>query len=225
MKNISRKLTAMASAMAMALCALPTIPAATASAEDEYNVRDPFFNFSSKYHYYESEHFQFIWGDTGNDSAKVTQSFLEGNARNMEAIWNVYTYDLDMITPSESVETYLRDGKKYKTNIYISGTGLEGMQDDWAYMSWDSGGFAYMFCCVDSMRVDPPSWVLPHEYGHVVTAHQGGWNSNKYSYAWWETIANWYREQYLYSDYSTDEEHAPLTDGSLILRLSSGHPG
>ena len=48
----------------------------------------------------------------------------------MEAIWNVYTYDLDMITPSESVETYLRDGKKYKTNIYISGTGLEGMQDD-----------------------------------------------------------------------------------------------
>jgi len=53
MKNISRKLTAMASAMAMALCALPTIPAATASAEDEYNVRDPFFNFSSKYHYYE----------------------------------------------------------------------------------------------------------------------------------------------------------------------------
>ena len=206
MNHFSKKLTAMASAMTMALCALPTIPAATASAEDVYNVRDPFFNFSSKYHYYESEHFQFIWGDTGSDSAKVTQSFLEGNARNMEAIWNVYTYDLDMITPSESVEEYLRDGKKYKTNIYISGTGLEGMQDDWAYMSWDSGGFAYMFCCVDSMRVDPPSWVLPHEYGHVVTAHQGGWNSNKYSYAWWETIANWYREQYLYSDYSTDEE-------------------
>ena len=78
------------------------------------------------------------------------------------------------------------------------------MTDDWAYMSYDSGGYAYMFCCVDSMQYDPPSWVLPHEFGHVVTAHQLGWNNNKYSYAWWEAMGNWYREQYLYSDYSND---------------------
>lgn len=46
-----------------------------------------------------------------------------------------------------------------------------------------------------------PSCVLPHEFGHVVTAHQLGWNENKYVQAWWEAIANWYREQFLYSDY------------------------
>ena len=59
-----------------------------------------------------------------------------------------------------------------------------------------------MFCCVDAMQNSPnPSWVLPHEFGHVVTAHQYGWNDNKYVQSWWEAIANWYREQFLYSDY------------------------
>lgn len=110
-----------------------------------------------------------------------------------------------MAPPSESTNLSLRDGKQYKTNIYISGTGLSGMDDDWAYMSYDSDGYAYMFCCVDAMQYNPPSWVLPHEFGHVVTAHQLGWNNNKYSYAWWEAMGNWYREQYLYSDYSDDD--------------------
>ncbi|MBQ3856359.1 MAG: hypothetical protein II762_06705 [Ruminococcus sp.] len=204
MKHLKR-LTAAVSAAALTLTALPLTTSIVSDAADEYSVRDPFFNFSSQYNYYESEHFQFIWGNTGPDSSRVTKEFLEGNVKNLEAIWDVYMNELSNRPPCESVETYLQDGKKYKTNFYLSGTGLAGMQDDWAYMSWDSGGFAYMFCCVDSMKVDPPSWVLPHEFGHVMTAHQLGWNNNKYSYAWWEAIANWYREQYLYSDYSTDE--------------------
>lgn len=174
-----------------------------AIAEDKYLVRDPFYNYSSGYNYYESEHFQFIWGNSG-DASKVTPEFLAENAKNLEACWNVYMNDLDMAPPSESTNLSLRDGNQYKTNIYISGTGLSGMTDDWAYMSYDSGGYAYMFCCVDSMQYNPPSWVLPHEFGHVVTAHQLGWNNNKYSYAWWEAMGNWYREQYLYSDYSND---------------------
>lgn len=202
MKTHQRRAAAALTAAALSLCAVPC--GYYAQAADEYAVRDPFFNFNKGYNYYESEHFQFIWGNSG-DSAKVNTAFLEGNAKNMEACWHVYMDELGMAPPCESVESYLRDGKKYKTNIYISGTGLEGMADDWAYMSWDSGGFAYMFCCVDSMRYDPPSWVFPHEFGHVMTAHQLGWNSNKYSYAWWEALGNWFREQYLYSDYSTDD--------------------
>ena len=191
-------------AIALSLTALPLCQFVKADAVDNYYVRDPFYNFRSDYNYYESEHFQFIWGNSG-DASKVTQEFLQENSKNFEDCWNVYMNDLSMKEPSEAIEENLRDGKKYKTNIYISGTGLEGMQDDWAYMSYDSGGFAYMFCCVDSMQYNPPSWVFPHEFGHVMTAHQGGWNNNKYSYAWWEAIGNWYREQYLYSDYSSDE--------------------
>lgn len=194
----------MSAILLSAVMTVSAMPAGFASAEDDYQVRDPFYNYNSGYNYYESEHFQFIWGNS-SDASKVTSEFLEGNAKNLEDCWDVYMNELEMAAPSQSTNLDLRDGKEYKTNIYISGTGLSGMEDDWAYMSYDSEGYAYMFCCVDSMQYNPPSWVLPHEFGHVVTAHQLGWNNNKYSYAWWEAMGNWYREQYLYSDYSTDE--------------------
>lgn len=168
------------------------------SAVETYYTRDPFYNFNSNYNYYTTEHFQFIWGNSG-DSSRVTQAFLEGNGKNLEACWDVYMNELGMKAPSTSM--YGNDTKNYKVNIYISGTGLSGFNDDWAYMSNDSGGYAYMFCCVDAMAYDTPSWVLPHEFGHVVTWHQGGWNDNKYTYAWYEAMGNWFREQFLYSDY------------------------
>lgn len=199
MKKALKKLTALLSSAVISFSAIPFF---TANAEG-LEVRDPFYNYNSNYNYYESEHFQFIWGNSG-DASKVTTAFLEGNAKNLEDCWAVYMNDLNMKAPTQSTNVSLRDGKEYKTNIYISGTGLSGMDDDWAYMSYDSGGFAYMFCCVDAMQYNPPSWVLPHEFGHVVTAHQLGWNNNKYSYAWWEAMGNWFREQYLYSDYSND---------------------
>lgn len=202
MKKHIKKLISLFTAIS---CSAVMLPADfSVSSEEQYLVRDPFYNYGSGYNYYESEHFQFIWGNSG-DSSRVTSDFLAGNAKNLEDCWDVYMNDLGMAAPSQSVNLSLRDGNNYKTNIYISGTGLSNMEDDWAYMSYDSGGYAYMFCCVDSMQYNPPSWVMPHEFGHVVTAHQLGWNENKYSYAWWEAMGNWFREQYLYSDYSTDE--------------------
>ena len=155
---------------------------------------------------WESEHFKFYWGNSG-DSAAVTENFFLENAKNLQACWNVYMNDLHMNPPTQSVEAYLRDGNEYKVNFYIHNTGLIGedgreIPTDWAYMGYDREGYAFMFCCVGAMNNTPnPSWVLPHEFGHVVTAHQYGWNSNKYVQSWWEAIANWYREQYLYSDY------------------------
>ncbi len=172
----------------------------TAKAENLL-TRDVICQNQSGVNYWESEHFQFIWGSYGTDSSRVTQEFLEGNAKHLEACWDVYMNHLQMAPPTQSVNLSLRDGNEYKTNIYISGTGLEAFTDDWAYMSYDSGGFGYMFCCVDSMAYDTPSWVMPHEFAHVVTAHQLGWNENKYTYAWYETMGNWFREQFLYSDY------------------------
>jgi len=198
------KLKKLSTILTSAVMTVSAVPFFTVDAAETLEVRDPFYNYASGYNYYESEHFQFIWGNSG-DASKVTTEFLEGNAKNLEACWDVYMNDLEMAAPTQSVNIGLRDGKEYKSNIYISGTGLSGMTDDWAYMSYDSDGFAYMFCCVDSMQYNPPSWVLPHEFGHVVTAHQLGWNTNKYSYAWWEAMGNWFREQYLYSDYSSDE--------------------
>lgn len=151
---------------------------------------------------WESEHFQFIWGKNGPDSSQITEAFLQENAKHLEACWNVYMHDLQMEAPTQSVNLALRDGNQYKVNFYISGTGLSPFTDDWAYMGYDHQGYAFIFCCVGAMQNSPnPSWVLPHEFGHVVTAHQLGWNENKYVQSWWEAIANWYREQFLYSDY------------------------
>ncbi len=164
-------------------------------------TRDVLCQNQSGVNYWESEHFQFIWGSYGTDSARVTQEFLEGNARHLEACYDVYMNKLQMAPPTQSVNLSLRDGNEYKVNIYISGTGLQNFTDDWAYMSYDSGGFGFMFCCVDAMAYNTPSWVMPHEFAHVVTAHQLGWNTNKYTYAWYETMGNWFREQFLYSDY------------------------
>ena len=155
---------------------------------------------------WESEHFKFYWGNSG-DSGQVTEAFLQENARHLEACWDVYMNDLHMNPPTQSVNERLRDGNEYKVNFYIHNTGLLGedgaeIPTDWAYMGYDREGYAFMFCCVGAMNNDPnPSWVLSHEFGHVVTAHQYGWNSNKYVQSWWEAIANWYREQFLYSDY------------------------
>lgn len=179
--RFSRRVPALLAAGTMLFSAVPLVDlSTTVSAEETYLTRDPFFNYSSGYNYYESEHFQFIWGNSG-DASSVTQDFIQTNAANLEECWDIFMNDLGMEAPSQSVNLSLRDGNHYKTNLYISGTGLSGMADDWAYMSYDNQGYAYLFCCVGAMQANPPSWVLPHEFGHAVTAHQLGWNSNKFS--------------------------------------------
>lgn len=202
MKKLFKSLAAASSAAALSLYAVPFSPPGYVSeAADSLRTRDVWCA-NEDVNRWESEHFQFIWGKNGADSSKITQQFLEENAKHLEACWDVYMNDLAMEPPTQSVNLALRDGNQYKVNFYISGTGLSPFTDDWAYMGYDSQGYAFMFCCVGSMQNSPnPSWVLPHEFGHVVTAHQIGWNDNKYVQAWWEAIGNWYREQFLYSDY------------------------
>lgn len=199
--KLFRRMTSAVSAAALAVCSVPYVWESTATAADSLLTRDVWCA-NEDVNRWESEHFQFIWGKNGTDSGKITQEFLEENAKHLEACWDVYMNELSMEAPTQSVNMALRDGNQYKVNFYISGTGLSPFTDDWAYMGYDSQGYAFMFCCVDSMNNSPnPSWVLPHEFGHVVTAHQLGWNDNKYVQAWWESIGNWYREQFLYSDY------------------------
>lgn len=202
MKKFIKRSAAVASAAAMTFCAAQYYPySCVTEAADNLLTRDVWCA-NEDVNRWESEHFQFIWGKNGADSSKITQSFLEENAKHLEACWDVYMNDLEMEPPTQSVNLSLRDGNQYKVNFYISGTGLSPFTDDWAYMGYDDQGYAFMFCCVGAMQNSPnPSWVLPHEFGHVVTAHQLGWNDNKYVQAWWEAIGNWYREQFLYSDY------------------------
>lgn len=202
MSSLFKRITAIASAGAIMSTALAAFPySCVAEVTTSLSTRDPWCA-REDVNRWESEHFQFIWGKTGADSGKVTQAFLEENAKNLEACWDVYMNELHMEPPTQSTNRSLRDGNQYKVNIYISGTGISKFPDDWAWMGYDNQGYAFMFCCVGAMQNSPnPSWVLPHEFGHVVTAHQIGWNNNKYVGALWEAIGNWFREQFLYSDY------------------------
>lgn len=215
MKNHHKRIAAAVSAAVLCLsmaAAMPAnavelhVPAAVQAQAGELKTRNSHIDLTNV-STYESEHFKFYWGNSGADSSRVTESFLAENAKHLEACWNVYMNELSMNPPTQSVNPSLRDGNEYKVNFYIHNTGLKTtdgaeVPTDWAYMGYDNQGYAFMFCCVDAMNNTPnPSWVLPHEFGHVVTAHQYGWNDNKYVQSWWEAIANWYREQFLYSEY------------------------
>ena len=164
-------------------------------ATEEYLVRDGFYSLNdSSVNRMSSEHFQIIWGKN-DTTGKVTTELVRGNLTNLENIRSFYLNELGMKDPCQSMTNAISG--KYKTNLYISNTGLSQQKEAWAYMSTDSQGFAYMCCHPNALRVDPPSWVVPHEYAHVITYHQGGIIVD----GWYETLANWFRDQYLGSSY------------------------
>ena len=190
--------------------------------DDEYKVRDAFYSLDdSGINRACSEHFQIIWGNNGTNSGRVNEEFVAGNLTNLENIWAFYVYGLEMEEPGISENESLRN-VKYKTNLYISSTGLnDKVADDWAYMSVDSGSFGFMCLEVDAMRVDEPSWVVPHELAHVFTYHQGG----AVAYEWYEATANWFRDQYLGSYYYAynNNHYGPTSDFFAPFMLNSSY--
>ncbi len=77
MSKLFRSISALASAGAVLAAAVPAAPYSyVAVAADSRSTRDPWCS-GEDVNRWESEHFQFIWGKTGADSGKVTQSFLE----------------------------------------------------------------------------------------------------------------------------------------------------
>lgn len=171
---------------------------------EEYLVRDAYYRMDNpSIHRATSEHFQVIWGDRTR-YGRFTEKMAEGVLYNLERIWDVYINKLGFREPAESWNPSKRDGKKYKVNLYVIGT-LPSPHDGGGYfMSGDPGDFGIMLIDPTGLRANPPSWVLPHEFAHVLSAHQndyGGWaGENPWSGPWWETFANWMREQYLLSE-------------------------
>jgi carbonic anhydrase/acetyltransferase-like protein (isoleucine patch superfamily) len=163
----------------------------------EYLSRSSFYDLdSSDINRMTSTHFQIVWGS--KDHSKVDEAFVEGNLANLERLWDTFIGELGFAEPSTSTDN--PDGFLYKTNVYITETGLSEHEEGWAFMG-AADGFAHLILNPGAMRVDPPSWVIPHEFGHAITLHQeGGWNNNDQLGPWWESAAEWFVEQYLYSD-------------------------
>ncbi len=186
---------------------------------DTYQVRDAICSFSDgSINRATSEHFQIIWGNE-DTTGTVTYDFIVGNLINLENIRAFYVEELGMkdigISQNKGISGL------YKTNVYVSNTGLDEFTDDWAYMSVDRDAFAYLFVAPGAMRVDEPSWVIPHELAHVFTYHQGG----TIAYAWYEATANWFRDQYLGSEYYAygGRTYGPTSDFFAPYMINSAY--
>ncbi len=195
-----RMLAAVAAAAVMTGSALSFHPPKTFAADD-YLIRD-YYDISGNQHYIDkynsatSEHFQIIWGND-DQTGLVTRKFIRLNLNQLEKYRTLYTTDLGMADSSESV--FAPDGNKYKTNVYLTNTGLPDFESGWAYMNAEpSTGFAYIYIDPTAMvQLDgTDSGSLAHEYGHVLTYHQKSWVDQPIIEPWWESAANWFKEQY-----------------------------
>lgn len=119
------------------------------SAADEYFCRD-FYYYGENQHYMEqyntasSEHFQIFWGNN-DETGIVNDNFIQMNLEYLEKYYDVYINDLGMIESSESI--YNPDGNKYKTNVYLTRTGLPHFAEGWAFQAAEMyTGYAYLMC-------------------------------------------------------------------------------
>jgi len=151
---------------------------------DEYKVRwtdfDPVRD-KDVMNYHATKHFLFIWGNQIEDPARnwSNPEFRQMNFDYFEKIWD-FNQDVQ-----HAPLPYAKDAQKFKTPVYITGTGLRGHKEGFAY-----GGI--------SIDVHPAamlagSSVLPHEFTHTLQLHMGGYRGplNQAVGWFWECHANW----------------------------------
>ncbi|HET7624541.1 MAG TPA: DUF6055 domain-containing protein, partial [Verrucomicrobiae bacterium] len=136
----------------------------------------------------ESKHFRIIWDATVAANSFWRPNMPHGTLRNLEEIWQFYIKRLGYREPSQSWNPASRDGKKYKVNLTTFYGGY--------FSGGDANNFGWLNITPDGLRVDPPTWVPPHEFGHVCQMHQhdGGQNVDG---QFWEGHANYVRERWI----------------------------
>ena len=190
---MSSKFVSSLTALSMAASMLSFVPAADASAADTYLVRDK-WGYCSTANYAESEHFVIFYGNN-DTTGKVNDAFLQRNLKDYEQLWKCYGEYLGM--ENMNVDIYGKSKQKYKTNIYLTNTGLDQYPEGWAFMSSEDG-YGIEIISPEAMLDD---LTIAHEFGHVVTMQQKAWVDQEITGAWWEPLANWFREMYLGSEY------------------------
>lgn len=192
MTSRTKHLAAVITSGVLLTAMLPAIPLTVTFAE-EYAIRDK-WGYCSTANYVTSEHFCIFYGNN-DTTGKVNDEFLQRNLNDLEKIYDCYMNDLGMESPN--VGMYDNSGTLYKTNFYLTYTGLDQYPDGWAFMSAEDG-HGIMIISPEAMLDD---LTIAHEFGHVVTMHQKAWVDQDITGAWWEPAANWFREMYLASDY------------------------
>ena len=201
--------------LAAALSSCPYV--IQADAAEELSVRDK-WGYCQSANYAESEHFVIFYGNN-DTTGLVNDEFLKRNLDAYERLWHCYTEYLGMTDLNSDV--YGRSDKKCKTNVYLTYTGLDKYPEGWAFMSSEDG-YGIEIISPEAMLDD---LTIAHEFGHVVHFQQYNWVDQEISGAWWEPMANWFREMYLGSSYNPSDKKSGDFDPylrNLSLALPHG---
>lgn len=190
---MKRKIASSLTALTVMASMFTYVPAADVSAAEEYKIRDK-WGYCTTANYVESEHFVIFYGNN-DTTGQVNEAFLKRNLEAYERLWKCYGEYLGM--ENMNIDIYGRSTQKYKTNVYLTYTGLDKYPDGWAFMSAEDG-YGIEIISPEAMLDD---LTIAHEFGHVVTMQQKAWVDQDITGAWWEPLANWFREMYLGSEY------------------------
>lgn len=146
-----------------------------------------------------SKHFRVLWDkwDVTNFPTFWNANMPHGTLRNLEEVWKTHIWQLGYIEPTQSWTPANRNGKKYKVNLTMFYGGY--------WSGGDVNSFGWLNITPDGLRVDPPTWVPPHEFAHVCQMHQNqtGNGTQNVDGQFWESHANYCRERWInyYSPY------------------------
>ncbi|HPY85726.1 MAG TPA: N-acetylglucosamine-1-phosphate uridyltransferase, partial [Ruminococcus flavefaciens] len=126
---MNKRIKAVLTAVLVTASALPMIPSAAEAADDEYLVRDK-WGYCKSANYVESDHFVIFYGNN-DTTGHVNAEFLRRNLEDYEKLWKCYSEYLGM--ENMNVDVNGRSSQKYKTNVYLTCTGLPEFQEGWAF--------------------------------------------------------------------------------------------
>lgn len=176
------KATAIVTSGILAASMLQLMPTSVFAADEAYLIRDK-WGYCTTANYVESEHFVIFYGNN-DTTGQVNDAFLQRNLADYERLWQCYTQYLGM--ENLNVDMYGNSTQKYKTNVYLTYTGLDQYPDGWAFMSAEDG-YGIEIISPNAMLDE---LTIAHEFGHVVTLHQKAWVDQDITGAWWEPLAN-----------------------------------
>ena len=160
---MKRKIASSLTALTVMASMFTYVPAADVSAAEEYKIRDK-WGYCTTANYVESEHFVIFYGNN-DTTGQVNEAFLKRNLEAYERLWKCYGEYLGM--ENMNIDIYGRSTQKYKTNVYLTYTGLDKYPDGWAFMSAEDG-YGIEIISPEAMLDD---LTIAHEFGHVVETH------------------------------------------------------
>lgn len=169
---------------------------------DGINTSNAVFKDSNRFRlYYGADNKRGPKGNLGTHSdADLTQMLTH-----MEKVYDYYVRDRGFKSPAQS--THANKPGSFKINIY-SVTDI----DAGGFMGYDgTAGLSYLVVRSNLLNVDS---ISTHEFGHGITLAEAIWIDKARTGAWWETVAQWFADTYIY----------PL-NGSSEFDVNASHIG